>query len=216
MPSLAHRRKSNPRARRISPNVVQPKGRPKGAASIIERTLEPIGLPLRAAQTKCETRRLPLRMQRQRHSNWCWAAVATSVARFYRPDVKWTQCEVANEQLGSKICCRKGARGKCNKVGHLKYSLRTVEHARRPIEIKRAVPFSKVREEIDADNPVCVRTVWRGSQMGHFLAIVGHLRECELLTIADPFFGSSYWHYRAFREDYRHSGQWKNSYYTKR
>ena len=39
--------------------------------------------------------------------------------------------------------------------------------------------------------------------MGHFLAIVGYHKECELLTIADPCFGTSNWHYRAFRDDYR-------------
>ena len=44
-------------------------------------------------------RRLNFSIQRQEHSEWCWAAVAVSVERFFDPHSKLKQCEVANKVL---------------------------------------------------------------------------------------------------------------------
>jgi Papain-like cysteine protease AvrRpt2 len=187
-----------------------------GAASIIERTrLSLAPKDWRAIEGECHSRNLDFGMQRQIHSNWCWAAVATSIALYYDPESKWTQCRVANGNLQRRGCCGKHVSHKCNVTGHLKQVLRLVRHARRPSEVKRRIPFNRAQREIDAGRPLGVRTQWRGGEGGHFLTIVGYHREFEMLTIADPLFGRSHWHYRAFSDDYRHSGGWKNSYYTK-
>jgi len=154
-------------------------------------------------------------MEHQLHSNWCWVAVATSVALFYRPQIKWTQCRVANSNLGRKNCCQNAANGKCNKIGHLQDSLSTVRHARRPRYITRPVPFADVRAEIDAGRPVCVRTQWAGGQVGHVMAVTGYDTEYELLTVDDPLYGKSHVDYDTFCTDYRGSGSWTRSYYTK-
>jgi Papain-like cysteine protease AvrRpt2 len=197
------------------------------AASIIERTRVPLPLMLPPAALespalesptaleKDHSRNLAFRMQRQMHSNWCWAAVATSIALYYGRERKWTQCRVANGNLRRRDCCGKSIKHKCNVTGHLRHVLRLVRHAGRPNEIKRKIPFSYVEREIDAGRPVGVRTQWRGGEEGHFLTIIGYHRELELLTISDPLFGRAHWHYGAFSKNYRHSGQWKNSYYTK-
>jgi hypothetical protein len=168
----------------------------------------------RAVRGKCESCNLDFRMQRQMHSRWCWAAVATSIALFYDPRSKWTQCGVANRNLNVKNCCGKGVNGKCNKIGHLQDVLPLVRHAGEPAYVGK-VRFNRARQEIDAGRPLPVRTQWRDGEGAHFLAIVGYHREFELLTVADPLFGTSHWHYKAFRDNYRHSGQWVNSYYTK-
>jgi hypothetical protein len=99
----------------------------------------------------------------------------------------------------------------------LKDALALVRHAKLPPQAKSigTVPFSRAQQEIDAGRPLAARTQWRGGQGAHFLTIVGYHRDFEKLTIEDPLFGRSHWHYRAFYENYRHSGQWKNSYYTK-
>jgi Papain-like cysteine protease AvrRpt2 len=188
----------------------------KGIASIIRQTRVSLAPVLRAAvRQQDHSRSLEFSMQHQRHSNWCWAAVATSIALYYDPESKWTQCGVANRNLHRRNCCEKGSKCKCNVTGHLRHVLRLVRHAKRPCEIKRRIPFSRVEREIDAERPLGVRTQWRGGKEGHFLTIVGYHREFELLTVADPLFGRSHWHYGAFSKNYRHSGEWKNSYYTK-
>jgi len=186
------------------------------AASIIERTRVALA-PVRgrALREKSPSRNLDFRMQRQMHSNWCWAAVSTSVALFYDPESKWTQCGVANRNLHRRNCC--GNDGKCNVTAHLKDALALVRHAERRPQAKSigTIPLRRTQREIDAGRPIGARTQWRGGEGAHFLTIVGYHSELELLTIADPLFGSSHWHYRAFSDDYRHSGEWKNSYYTK-
>lgn len=187
-----------------------------GAASIIERTRVSLA-PMRgrAGGSKGRSRNLDFSVQRQMHSNWCWVAVATSVAHYYNPQSRWTQCAVANRELGRKDCCGKSS--KCNITGHLKDSLALVRHAERHPELKSVgrISFSRVQREIDAGRPLGVRTQWRGGAGAHVLVVVGYHREFELLSLEDPLFGSSHWHYQAFWKDYRHSGQWKNSYYTK-
>jgi hypothetical protein len=187
----------------------------KNPASVIERTrvsLEPI--PLRVMAAKSQSRNLEFGIQHQLHSNWCWAAVATSVALFYDPKSKWTQCRVANRSLGMKGCCG-GVGRKCNKIGHLQDTLQLVGHGERPPYIEGKVSFSRAREEIDAGRPVGVRTQWRGSEIGHVLAIVGYHSGLAMLTVEDPTYGRSYVHYRVFCRDYRGSGRWTRSYYTK-
>ena len=188
------------------------------AASIIERTRVPL-LPVgrQAVGAKGLSRNLDFQMQPQMHSNWCWAAVSTSIALFYDPESKWTQCGVANRNLHRRNCCVKGVNGKCNVTAHLKDALALVGHNERPPEAESIgkIPFKQAQSEIDAGRPLAVRTQWRGGEGAHFLTIVGYHRELELLTIADPLFGRSQWHYHAFSNSYRHSGQWKNSYFTK-
>ena len=188
----------------------------KAAPSIIERTRVSLGSSARrAVAAKGQSRSLDFRMQHQLHSNWCWSAVATSVARFYDSKSKWTQCSVANKTLGMRSCCGKGVSRECNAIGHLQNTLKLVGHGVRPSYVKGKIPFSRARREIDAGRPIGVRTQWRGSEIGHVLAIVGYHSGLEMLTVADPTYGKSYVHYPVFSRDYRGSGKWTRSYYTK-
>jgi Papain-like cysteine protease AvrRpt2 len=199
------------------------KSRQKAAMSIIERTRIPLAPLARAAArakpagpAKGQSHRLDFRIQHQRHSNWCWAAVAASVALFYRPARKWTQCAVANSELGRKDCCRKGAGGKCNLIGHLQDSLTVVGHATTPPFVVGTVGFDRAQAEIDSGRPLGARTQWAGGGTGHFVTIVGYHSAVDLLTVDDPLYGRSHVDYRTFCTDYRRSGTWTHSYYTKR
>jgi hypothetical protein len=188
----------------------------KIAPSIIEKTrvaLEP--LARRARAPKGQSHILDFGMQHQLHSNWCWAAVATSVALFYDPNSQWTQCGVVNRTKGKRGCCGKGVSRDCNSIGHLQKTLQLVGHGRRPSYHRGKILFSRAWQEIDAGRPIGVRTQWRGSKIGHVLAIIGYHRGLELLTVADPHYGRSHVHYRVFCRDYRGSGEWTRSYYTK-
>lgn len=189
----------------------------KGPVSIIERTREAVARSPRAAAAPAKGRShcLKFRMQHQLHSNWCWAAVATSVALFYNPTRKWTQCGVANRELGRKDCCAKRANGQCNAIGHLQCSLTIVGHAEQPPFIKGTVPFTRAQREIDGGRPLGVRTQWFGGDIGHFIAIVGYHTEFEMLTVEDPTYGRSYVDYHTFCADYRGAGTWTHSYCTK-
>lgn len=47
---------------------------------------------------------LPFNMEAQLKTNWCWAATAKSVSRFYSRLTPWTQCKIASQEL-DKSCC---------------------------------------------------------------------------------------------------------------
>jgi Papain-like cysteine protease AvrRpt2 len=191
------------------------KNHENGATSIIERTRVPLGpMRRRAMAAKGQSRNLDFEMQPQQHSNWCWAAVATSVAHFYNRNSKWTQCRVANRNLGKKGCCE-GLGRKCNKIGHLQDSLKLVGHSEPPRFIEGKIPFRRAQHEINARRPVGVRTQWRGSEIGHYIAIVGYHSGLKMLTVEDPTYGTSHVHYRVFCRDYRGSGKWTRSYCTR-
>src|SRR6185437_3941217 len=63
--------------------------------------------------------RLDLHVPYQQESNWCWAATADGVAHFYDSSSTWTQCAIANSELGRTDCCGTGASGPCNVYGFL-------------------------------------------------------------------------------------------------
>ena len=64
-------------------------------------------------------------MEFQVQTNWCWAAVATSVDAYYRhgTGAPMPMCEVANSELGRTDCCTTGAAGPCNVYGTLASAL---------------------------------------------------------------------------------------------
>jgi hypothetical protein len=93
--------------------------------------------------------------------------------------------------------------------------LKLVGHGETPPYIEGKIPFTRAQREIDAGRPVGVRTQWGHGEIGHVLAIVGYHSGLEMLTVADPTYGRSHVHYRVFCRDYRGSGRWTRSYYTK-
>jgi hypothetical protein len=152
-------------------------------------------------------------LQHQQHVYWCWAAVATSVAQYYRPHAAWTQCTVANAELGRRDCCGSGGHRKCNVIGHLVQSLRVVGHFRRHRRARSS--FGQTEREVFAGQPLGARVEWDGGG-GHYVTIVGYLPKRRMLAIDDPYYGRSHVHYRRFCRGYLDHGTWTDSYFTRR
>lgn len=155
--------------------------------------------------------RLDFSMQHQQQTNWCWAAVSTSVALFYDPASSWTQCAVANGELGRNDCCGTGASGPCNVYGFLGSSLTRVGHFDH--STGSSSTFATVRTEINAGRPLGVRTAWSGGG-AHFLCIIGYRVFEEMLAVDDPWYGKSDVDYATFGSSYQGSGSWTHSYFT--
>ena len=156
--------------------------------------------------------RLDFAMQHQQQTNWCWAAVATSVALFYDPASTWTQCTVANGELNRNDCCGAGASGPCNVYGFLDSSLTRVGHLDHMTGSSST--FAQVQTEITAGRPLCARTAWSGGG-AHFLAIIGYRLLDEMLAVDDPWYGKSDVSYATFNSSYQGSGSWTHSYFTR-
>ncbi|MET0966740.1 MAG: papain-like cysteine protease family protein [Nakamurella sp.] len=156
------------------------------------------------------TVRLNFVMQQQTQTNWCWAATSASIAAYYDAATTWTQCRVANGELGRGDCCGVGASGPCNVPHTLQTALTRV--GRQAQFVGGTVTREAIRGEILANRPMCARTAWSGGG-AHFVAISGFVVG-DLIEIDDPISGVSDVDYDVFTTSYLGSGTWTHSYYT--
>ncbi len=153
--------------------------------------------------------------ERQKQSNWCWAAVATSIAHSYG-DNGWSQCDVADATLGRKDCCGTGAanQSKCNRPYYLESALQTTGHL---FDMEaRALTFAEVEVEVDKGRAIGCRVGWRDGT-GHFLAVVGYSTGASgraYIEIDDPIFLTSRSAFDEFASLYQGGGDWTHSYLT--
>ena len=157
---------------------------------------------------------LTFTVQSQQQLNWCWAAVASSVSLHYDSTSGWSQCALANAELGQTSCCIDGSTSQCNRVWYLDRALRRVDNLSR--WVSGAIGLSAVELELAAARLVCARIGWSGGG-GHFVVIKGY-REggAGSLHIEDPWDGYSFVSYDNFRAVYQGSGSWTHTYYTRR
>jgi hypothetical protein len=162
-------------------------------------------------------------MQKQLHSNWCWAAVAVSVARHFAPDSTWCQCRLASrmaklEKLKVAGCgtCRNssGVSRKCDQPWYLDRALRIVKQLNGTPELT-PLSFRQTVERIKAGRPVCVRILWGAGPAAHFVVITGYLqtKSGSWVDVEDPDTGSSTWLFEEFLSNYYYSqGAWVDTY----
>lgn len=134
-----------------------------------------------------------MEIEAQCHQNWCWAAVATSVARFLGHETP-SQCELAFQELQaygrvskrSECCgrpCNGGPGGACDVLWSLLSVLGRLG-ALDGSERENPILLDDVLTALETRRPVCARVSW-----GHFVAIVGYAQregEPTLLFVSDP------------------------------
>lgn len=152
-------------------------------------------------------------MQHQQQANWCWAATATSVALFYQPASGWTQCAVANDELGRNDCCGSGASGPCNVYGYLNQALTVV--GRLNTWGSGVASVAQIETEVTFARPLGIRVAWSGGG-AHFLCIMGQYSAggVDYVTVDDPIYGRSDVTYTTLQTAYQGTGTWTHSYYT--
>jgi hypothetical protein len=157
--------------------------------------------------------RLDLSVPHQEQDNWCWAATSDGIAHYYDSSSTWTQCGIANSDLGRTDCCGSGASGPCNVYGYLDQALTTVGHLDRVAA--EMADFQAVDTEIDAKRPMGVRVAWSGGG-AHFIAIGGY-RELpeQYVHVEDPWYGPSDVAYTTLESGYQGTGSWTHTYWTK-
>jgi hypothetical protein len=158
---------------------------------------------------------LPRFMQRQEQSNWCWAAVATSVGLLLETG-QWTQCDTASRCFSpARSCCANPER--CNEYGYLDKALGQTKsldfHENAPAKQKR------IKRHLDEARPVCTRVAWHANG-AHFMAITGYSLDDDdemTITIQDPQHGICSMRLSDYPAKYpAGSGTWTNTYYCKR
>jgi Papain-like cysteine protease AvrRpt2 len=171
-----------------------------------------LGIGAAAAEGK---RTLPLSLQHQLQTNWCWAACASSASAFYDGTSTWGQCTVVNAELTQMSCCDDGASGTCNVPWYLDRALRRTGNF--TSKQSGRASWNTVRDEIRAGRPVGARIGWKGGG-GHFVMLTGYrsaagVREVE---VQDPWTGRSSLPIDVFATNYKNSGTWTHTYLTRR
>ena len=158
-------------------------------------------------------RRLAFTMQHQQQTQWCWAAVSTSVSLYYDPSSTWTQCTVVNAELGQTTCCQNGGSAACNQPWFLDDALTRTGNL--DAFSGGTTSFAGVRTQIDGGRPLGTRIGWSGGG-GHFAVIEGYKPGPgdQRVAIDDPWYGASDLTYNTFATSYQGTGSWTHSYTT--
>lgn len=158
------------------------------------------------------SKHLAFNMQAQTQTNWCWAATSTSVSHFYWFFSSWTQCKLANAELGHSDCCDSPVPSDCNVAWYLDRALTRTNNF---VSINGPSTFQQVKDEIDAGRPVGARIGWSGGG-GHFMVIYGYsiVFGEEYFDIDDPIYGKSHLTVSDFSSNYQGSGSWTHTYFT--
>ena len=111
---------------------------------------------------------------KQEQSNWCWAACTEMVLRYYE-DSAVRQCEFANKLFNRTECCLEPSSPDCNRPCEMRdisslYSSKNISSE----FVDKAISFSKLHSEIDANRPVEVAYFWRDwGKPGHLVIVCG-------------------------------------------
>lgn len=162
-------------------------------------------------------------IQRQVQSNWCWAAVSTSVRHYYQPASTLTQCQLVNQRTNRTDACQPGPGSdpaQANKAGDTVATLDTLGHL--AAAQGNAVAYADLRTQLLAGRPVFVRIQWAGGGR-HAVAATG-LEDDDLVIVSDPGSSSatdptqgttSIVDYDVLKTAYSGSGSWIGTGFTK-
>jgi hypothetical protein len=175
------------------------------------------------------------RIQIQEQSEWCWAAVAASVEKYFNPRSTLEQCNVVNRVLkptstdlpgdecaggcdDCKCCCDPDS-DFCNTPAPLEDALQEIHKWR--ITLARPLTFDEVQREIDRGRPIGVGITWASGNsapngtdpkpQGHFLVVRGYrvLSSGERqVYVADPLNASGLVDFDEFTLTYYGDGAW--------
>jgi hypothetical protein len=155
---------------------------------------------------------LPFQVEPQQESEWCWAAVSTSIAHYYLPTSAVTQCQVVNQQFGRTDRCINPSSSNCNPAGggSLSQALQYVGHSNSE---EGQGSYEDLSSSLAAATPPCIRIGWSGGG-GHFIGVYG----CEIpdmVLVTDPIYHESLVSISTLTGgSYEGNGTWTNTYFT--
>jgi Papain-like cysteine protease AvrRpt2 len=158
------------------------------------------------------------KIETQKELNWCWAAVATTVVRYYEPSNTLEQCKLAEKLTGVPNCC--SSNKACDFNEYLDDALAAANSSltkglNNQTLPGKALKFEAIKAEIDAGRPIGVGIQWYGENSGHFVIINGYAVEAsgeKWVDISDPYYEDSTVPYDQFVSAYLEAGKWSDTY----
>jgi hypothetical protein len=162
-------------------------------------------------------------IEHQKQDQWCWAAVALGICRFYGDQTWQQQCDVVNDVFapirGGIDCCQNGSTLPCNMSWTLSVVLNTANRLAPPI--RGVVAFTDLMQEIEVQQrPVAVRITFSDLNIAHFLVLTGCAQTPDgkqWVKLADPSLATgivSTIEYSTLLSNYRPGAIWDESYFT--
>jgi hypothetical protein len=153
-------------------------------------------------------------IQNQRLDNWCWAAVAASVAGFFTPGNPWTQCKIASTLLNASCCSDPAPNPPCNDTFYLDRALQLVGHLGSTMK-SGAANLSELQTQISNSRPLCAYIDWGNGGDGHFITVSGYDLATAEVRADDPDGATQTWmSYTKACNAYPGGGSWNYSYWT--
>lgn len=162
--------------------------------------------------------------QDQRDTNWCWAAVTTSVDHAMDSASTLKQCALVNfgvnqDRADNSLaplagdCCERKTRDH-NVPLSVHVSLKGIGRAGEAHAAQ--LPFEEIQFQIDHGRPVVVRIEWRLDGTGHFVAITGYSilpNGDRMLLVQDPNpkVGKHSIKFETFQQNYPGNGFWSET-----
>jgi hypothetical protein len=142
---------------------------------------------------------LPFLMQPQECTEWCWAAVVSSVAAFVGADQQPQQCEIVDREAfspgnPSPGCCKQANRCTpgmtnqiCNCRGNVGIVLADYNLTTDPSgQVPTGSDFASIQGQIDGCSVVVIQVVDRSNPgMEHVMVITGYSDD-DTVCVADP------------------------------
>jgi len=152
-------------------------------------------------------------MQKQQEPDWCWDAVAVSVARYFDPKTKWTQATLAEHVLDVTSVAQ------ADQPFYLQNALESMgKLSENP---QGFLSFAQIQQELVANRPVCVHIAWNEGG-SHYVVVSGYGKSpggSPQVYVSDPILQDGnviIWDYDAFVTAYNPSytsaeGTWADS-----
>jgi hypothetical protein len=190
-----------------------------------QATWRQVGDPIPTVDASPKALNLTFAMQVQSQNQWCWAALAVSVARYYAPSSTVTQCSLANWAFGNAAsvnCCTAQAAPlfPCNQPYRPDTALAYLGNLNAPMR-PQSLLFSEVVAQIVLANPIGIGIMWQGGgNVGHALCITGY--DCTdpdpanaYIEVKDPTYGATLAKFSNFPANYQTGASWVQTYLTK-
>jgi hypothetical protein len=124
---------------------------------------------------------LNFRIQKQSALNLCWAAVTSSISKFYDNSSVYDQCILANNAFKRTDCCTDLS--KCDMGWYIQLALTMTNNLR---STQAGVPdIDVIRQEIGNNRIIALTISWSGGGF-HDIAIYG-VHDDDTVDVADPW-----------------------------
>jgi hypothetical protein len=134
----------------------------------------------------------PFLLQRQKQSNWCWAAIGVALDKYLKGSDR-TQCDLVQtvKSPNGIDCCAQPDHPLCNSIDQITRVLGKLGVARRtnPPQPQGAVSFDVIKEDVARNRPlICLHS---GATGLHYVLVVGWRLDQQIpwLLVDDPALG---------------------------